>query len=777
MIYQEDLDHAPWQFIRQGLPPEEAATPQADTANWERISLPHSAAIEKEACSKENHYFGISWYRLPLFVKEEWKEKVLHLEIDGAMQTIDIYINGNYSFTHFGGYQRFLVPLNGMVEFGKENLIALRLNNAPSNNTPPGKPLQELDFCYFSGLYRSVRLTVSERVHITDCQEVSIQAGGGIFLQTLSATEKKALLSCKVHAMHSIFAGEVWNLPQRAEEPYFSTLSISMRTPEGKELPLGEKLSANIRPNMDHTFETTLEIEDPLLWSPETPHLYTFIFTLTSFDGKVDQKKERFGIRTFSFDREEGWKINGKKYTIIGTNRHQDFPHIGNAAPATMQRRDAMIIKKGGYNLVRMAHYPQHTAFMDACDELGICLMAPIAGWQYVHYNSTFVENTLRDCRELIRRERNRPSIMLWEVSLNETYPNSWLQEEMHRTAHREYPGKQCYTCGDVYGLYEGWDVLFNRTKLLDQTKPVIVREYGDWAFGGGKSTSRRSREDGEYELLRQTWNYQWSMNRMYTEPGYIGGCTWCMFDYNTGFQPFHCECGDCDNFRYPKYKYYFYRSQGAGEPMVFLATGREYKEKTIVFSNCEEVELFLNGRSIAKQKCDKGSNTSYHLTGNPNWETVLRPWELDGVAVEIFNGGNCENLPHPPFTFTGLPEEEGEWKAVGYIDGKKAAEHTIYTAGKAVKWAIQIREEGVPLEKDDLVFADALLLDEKDSIVSNNETKAEFTAGKGASIIGNTSKPLRAGVASFLLHITDPTSFTLEAKGGSFAPAQYIRK
>ena len=774
MFIQKDLDHASWRFIRKDLAPEKAASSDLNDVTWEKISLPHCAHIEPAICNDQ--WEGICWYRLPIMVEKEWGEKIIYLEFDGVMQKSEFYINGKYYFTHEGGYQRFTVPLTNMLNAGKENLIAIRVDNRPSCNCPPGQPLRSLDFCYYSGIYRSARLTVKEKIHISDPLEVNIEAGGGIFLQTMEATEEAAKIRCSTHVMHSVIYGEVWNLPQKADTEVPCTLEIQMLNAD--KIPVMNKIvmTESIRPNMDHTFCTEFELRNPSLWSPDTPYLYTVRFTLIH-EGKVLETQEvRYGIRVIAFTRKDGWLINGKKTPILGTNHHQDFPMIGNAAPATMQRRDAMIIKKAGYNLVRLAHYPQSPAFLDACDELGICVMAPIAGWQFASYNSTFINNVLRDCRELIRNERNRPCVALWEVSLNETYPNAWLQEEMHRIAHREYPGKHCYTCGDVYGLYEGWDVLFNRTKLNNREKPVIVREYGDWAFGGGKSTSRRTRKDGEFDLLRQAWNYQWSLNRMPTEDGYIGGCTWCMFDYNNGFRELLCECGDGDNFRYPKYKYFFYMSQGAKDPMVYLATRREWKEKTIVFSNCEEVEIFLNGKSVAKQKPDGGENTSYHTTGNPNWETVLRPWELDGLTVEIFNGGNCENLAHPPFTFMGLPREDGELKAVGYVNGKAVAEHIVRTAEKPATLKIEVREDGVPVTDDDIVFVDVFLTDRNGTIVSNNDLKVTLEASGNAFVIGETKRQMEAGIVSFVLKVMKKEGFALKAKGGRFTAPEWIK-
>jgi beta-galactosidase len=202
---------------------------------------------------------------------------------------------------------------------------------------------------------------------------------------------------------------------------------------------------------------------------------------------------------------------------------------------------------------------------------------------------------------------------------------------------------------------------------------------------------------------------------------------------------------------------------------MVFLATRREYMEKTVVFSNCEEVEIFLNGVSVAKQRPDGGESTSYHTTGNPNWETVLRPWELDGTEVDLYDGGNCENLAHPPFTFTHLPQTPGELKAVGYIGGKAVAEDTVRTAEKPVALKVQLRLEGVPMVEEDVVMVDVLLVDQNGTVVTDNVSNVTLQAEGNAQVIGETRRTMSAGIVSFLVKVKQPDGFTLRARCKGF--------
>jgi len=721
-----------WQFSR-------------DAQNWQNVTLPHTPFIEAAEVAQAT--YGTTFYRYALDVPEEWKNKIVYFEIGAAMQQAKVSVNGQYQFTHFGGYQKFYIPLFDTLEYGKANVIDIELNNHETFDMPPGKKNDTLDFLYYSGLYRDARLLVYEPVHFTEALAVSVTAGGGIFIRTLSADEKSAKLSVQCHVLHENTASMRFTSPDEAKKDLVEA-EVTVFDPAGKTVFTGRSEAVQIRYNEDRTFTFEPQIEVPQLWTPDTPAIYSAKFTLY-WDGEaVDERTETFGIRTVKFTK-EGFYLNGKKIFLNGTNRHSEFPFIGNGAPANVQLRDAKLIKKYGHNFVRLSHYNQSPAFLDACDRLGLCVMPAIPGWQAWHANSSFIFNAIRDCRELVRSLRNHPSVMLWEVSLNEAYPPCWINQEFCRAAHEEYPG--CYTAGDTYGLFEGWDVLFPCDFLRTKDKPHLLREYGDWSFGGGNSTSRQPCGAPIKEALIQAWNFIWTYNQARKTPNMIGCADWCFFDYNRGCDPGTEKSGSLNLFRLPKIKAQFYRSQGK-EPMVY-AVHDPNTSKLIVFSNCDEVEFARDGRIVARQTPDAGPDTPYGADGSPSFETAVNGG-FDQTGGHSFDGGNASHIDHAPFTFFNVPAPaDGEvFTLTGFRNGAKAADFSLRKPGKVAALKTVLRTEGVEPELNDVLFVDAVLVDGNGTVVP--ETKAVTLEATGAEIIGGKAET-EAGIASWLVRIT----------------------
>lgn len=258
-----------------------------------------------------------------------------------------------------------------------------------------------------------------------------------------------------------------------------------------------------------------MTLESPRLWFPDAPNLYVLCTEIIENGKVLDREETRIGIRKLEMTREKGFVINGKPIRLVGSNRHMEYPYIGNALSDNAQYRDMHQIRSNGFNLVRLGHYPQDVSVLDACDELGLLVIEPIPGWQYFNKASLFTELTYRDVRHLIRRDRNHPSIVMWETTLNEAWPPKEWKNGAVKVAHEEYPGNQCFTSGDSYG-YEGFDVCYNDWeegfKRPNKTgKPGFIREYYDYEFGGHYSTTRIRRGDGEMAQLQNAWNAQWS--------------------------------------------------------------------------------------------------------------------------------------------------------------------------------------------------------------------------------------------------------------------------
>lgn len=533
-----------------------------------------------------------------------------------------------------------------------------------------------------------------------------------------------------------------------------------------------------------HEFVQTLVVDSPHLWHPDHPNLYTLITSVSRAGQPTDEVRTRIGIRAFALGR-GGLHINGLPFRIHGSNRHQEYPYLEYALSPNAGRRDAQRIKDGGFNHIRLSHYPQDPAFLDACDELGILVQAPIPGWQIFHDNPSFVSGTFQNIRDLIRRDRNHPSIVFWEPNLNETNPPTDWCEAAYEIAHQEYPGDQCLTFGDSYPSgWRGWDV------------KNFTREYGDWSFGGNESTSRQTRGSGEQAMLQQTWNFLWSLNSMdvaFENPQstFVGSATWCMFDYNRGYAPKQEWSGMMDIFRLPKYVYRFYQSQRdpnllrpdtESGPLVFVAsdwTRRPSPSRVVVFSNCDEVALFVNGALVKRQKPDAGPDTPYSKKKVDLADT--KGTRYDDSGGYMFDGGNASHLAHPPFTFMAVPYAPGTVKAVGYLGGKVVATDTVHTpeVPKSLSLAFDLARHPLVADGADAVFVRAFIRDANGTTVPLNALpELTFTVSGPGRLIGTDPIHVEAGVASVLLQAgltPGAIRVTARANGLSSATATVI--
>lgn len=502
----------------------------------------------------------------------------------------------------------------------------------------------------------------------------------------------------------------------------------------------------------------------PKLWFPDSPALY--VLRTEVLDGKkvTDREDTRIGIRRIEMTREKGFVINGKPLKLEGSNRHQEYPYVGNAISDQAQYRDMYQIRNNGFNVVRLGHYLQDPSVLDACDELGLLAIEPIPGWQFFNKAQGFTEHTYKDIRDLVRRDRNHPSIIMWETTLNESRPPKEWKDQAIQTAHEEYPGDQCYTSGDTYG-YDGFDVCYNDweegyNRPNKTGKPGFIREYYDYEFGGHYSTTRVTRGDGDRALMQNAWNAQWSHNRYRAYyPWTMGGAVWSMHDYNRGCCDNICYSGLADLFRLPKFGLSYFRTQvpmgsftPAGPMPYEVFINSHWIENTSdtlqVYGNVDEVELLLNGRVVARQHPDSKPTTK---------DYVSRP-----------DGGNATNINFPPFTFFNIKWEQGDLKAVGYKDGKAVAEHVVRTPGTVDAMDITYFESGVPASRHDLLIVYVNLKDRQGTdCFGENKQEVKLEVLQGGELRGPAKVKAEAGVASFLVATTDSPVLVMKAVSG----------
>jgi Beta-galactosidase/beta-glucuronidase len=729
--------------------------------DWESVNLPHAAHIEDYEIEKQ--WEGVCYYKKQIFASGQEKGKKFFIKFEGAMQVADVWVNGQHLTRHLGGYLPFTVDISSEIKYGSENEILVRLDNRDNPLIPPGKPLDRLDFCYHHGLYRNVKLIKTNQIYITDAVHANKVAGGGLFVSYPIVSSKLAKVNVKTHVKWEDYTGNVevvhilkdhdGNLIQKKAEP----------------LSCEEKQS-------DRSLEASLNVKEPNLWSVDQPYQYTLVAQIWEEGVLLDEVSTKVGIRNIEISREKGFLLNDQAIRLVGTNRHMEYPWVGNAVPDRAQYRDLVKIKKAGFNTVRLGHYPQSPSVYDICDSIGLMIINPMPGWQFFNKDSLFCERSWQDIRDMVRRDRNHPSVVIWETILNESWPPKWWRDKAHEVAHKEYPGDQMFTAGDMYG-YFGWDVLYNdwsedHTRPNNSENPGFIREYGDYEFGGHNSTTRITNVHGEKALLQNAWNFIWSHNKHRGQyPWTIGDANWSMYDYNRGCAENICYSGIAELNRRPKFSYHFFQSQmNVGDmcmgnevkPMIFVAnhwTMRDTADKVVVFSNVDEVELRVNGKLIAKQKPDHGPNTPYAK----NYKERIN-------GGHAFDGGNGKNLQHPPFTFKNVKWEAGELEAIGYIDGKVVVQDKIRTPEKSQRLKVELDTEGLtPLaDGSDLLFVRVKIQDAHGTLCVEDNSDVNIRV-EGADVISPSVIKAEAGMATFLVQMNKGASkLSIKSASGS---------
>ena len=744
-----------WRFVRDDV--SAASAPDFDDQAWEVVTLPHTPRIEALPAGKDaRQWQGICWYRKTFALPASAADKSILLRFDGAMNVAEFWVNGQPAGKFMGGYLPYVLDISRLARAGETNVITVRLDNRDNPITGP-KPLADLDFNLYGGLYRSAHLIIQDKLHISDAILADKVAGGGIFVTYPMVTPTESLVDVKVHiqnqdAIPRMFTlrttlrdadGRIVASIDSAAIDHKFTLRTTSRDADGRIVGSIDSAGTELAAGADCELTSELTVPNPKLWSPSSPNLYRLSAEVIGKDGTVDAQQVRIGLRRIEITK-DGLVINGRKTFLTGANRHQEYPYIGNALSDAAQYRDARKIKEGGFDFVRCSHYPPSPAFLDACDELGIVVMDSLFGWQYFNHDPAFAVEKERESRQMIRRDRNHACIALWEVSLNESdMPRSFIRHEK-AVAHEEYPGDQCYTAG----WEPGYDVFIQARQhggCHNYTNgPCLISEYGDWEYYAqnagfaqdkwqdlkpAERSSRQARGDGDVRQLQQAANFQEAHNDNLSTPAFADAI-WCMFDYNRGYAPDLETSGVMDTFRLPKFSWWFFRSQRdadepvAGQktgPLVFIANDWATNSPldVRVFSNCEEVALYLNGRLIARQRPD-ASRLSTHLK-------------------------------HPPFIFHLPSFEAGGLRAVGYVGDHAVVTDERRTPGEATQLALDFDLGGQPFAAHgkDVVFCRATLDDSDGTPTQANDQSVYFGATGSLKMASPLAAHAEAGTAS----------------------------
>ena len=612
-----------WRFHKGAM--EGAETKEFNDKDWTVVSLPDGIEYLPTEASGCINYQGEVWYRKHFMPDAALKGKKLFLHFEAIMGKSKVFVNGKLLTEHFGGYLPVIVDVTDVLDWNGDNVIAVWADNSDDPSYPPGKAQDVLDYTYFGGIYRDCWLIAHNNVFITDPNYENEVAGGGLFVAFGKVSDALAEVQLKIHVRNA------------TKNPFSGRVEYMLLQPDGTEVArLSDKIQ--VKAGRATTVSDRMPVKQPMLWTPSTPTLYNLLVRVLDKEGNViDGYRRRIGIRSIEFKGKDGFFLNGRPYgkPLIGANRHQDFAVVGNAVANSIHWRDAKKLKDVGMEIIRNAHCPQDPAFMDACDELGLFVIVNTPGWQFWNDAPEFAQRVYSDIRNVVRRDRNHPSVWLWEPILNETWYPADFAKNPRDIVDAEYPYPYCYSGSDSEARgHENFPVYFahpanmqDASKEIDPTKTYFTREWGDNVddWSSHNSPSRVARNWGEQPMRVQAQHYACpyypvtSYDVLYKQsPQHVGGCLWHSFDHQRGYHPDPFYGGLMDVFRQPKYSYYMFMAQrpavkndrnaGSG-PMVYIAhemTPFSGKDVT-VYSNCDEVRLTFNkGGKTYTYKKDK---------------------------------------------------------------------------------------------------------------------------------------------------------------------------
>ena len=721
-----------------------------DDSAWEVVSTPHSVQLMPAEASGCRNYQGVAWYRKHFIVPEETAGKDVALHFEGIMGKQKIYVNGKEVKDHLGGYLPVMVSLTESgVKPGEECVVAVMADNSDDKDFPPGKKQHSLDF---AGIYRDVWMIAKSPVSITDAIEADRVAGGGVFVHFDNVSGKGADVNVSTDVANNGTATRK------------VTVETSLIDPKGR---LVRKVSSpvSVKSGETRTVAQSIHVKNPELWSPDSPSLYRVESRIKDGKSSIDGGVTRVGIRTFEFDGDKGFILNGKPFgQLVGANRHQDFAYVGNALPNSQQWRDAKRLRDAGCRIIRVAHYPQDPSFMDACDELGMFVIVATPGWQYWNKDPKFAEYVHQNTREIIRRDRNHPCVLMWEPILNETrYPENFSLEALQITKDEyPYPGRPI-AAADVHsaGVKENYDLVYgwpgDDEKADAPRQNIFTREWGenvdDWY--AHNNDNRASRSWGERPMKVQALSLAKTYDGLYRTTGkFIGGAQWHPFDHQRGYHPDPYWGGIYDAFRQPKYAYHMFRSQTAHDldhpvaesgPMVYIMheMSQFSDPDVVVFSNCDSVRLSI-------------------YDGARSWTLPVRHEAGHMPSAPVVFKNVWDFWEARDYSYTNKNWQAVNMVAEGIVDGKVVATQRKMPSRRSTKLRLYTDWNGKPLVADgsDFIVVVAEVTDDNGNVRRMAKENIVFTVEGEGEIIGDASihanpRPVEWGSAPVLIRST----------------------
>jgi beta-galactosidase len=593
------------------------------------VNIPHTWNAEDAFRDGKEYFRGKGTYEKSIFAPQKWQNKQVFLKFEGSNQVTEVFVNGTSAGKHIGGYTGFVIDISEKLTFNAENELKIVVDNSHNTNIPP----LDADFNFYGGIYRDLELIITNKLHF----ELANAAAGNILVRTPEVSEKKALVKIETAVVND---SETFKTAVVAVDIFDPASEIL--TTLTKKIRLKEKEVKNV------IFDYA--VENPVLWSPEDPQLYSFEMSIKSENSeeKLDEFSSKFGFRWFEADPENGFFLNGKPIKLIGANRHQDLKGLGNALPNAIHKSDYRTIKEMGANFVRTAHYPQDPEVYRICDELGLIVWSEVPVINDVTATDAYHEIALQMQKEQIQQFFNHPSVIFWgymnEIFIRLVFNNEMterekeakietsvaLAEKLEKLTKELDPDRlsvmalhenELYnTSGiadipDVIGwnLYFGWysPGLENFGKFLDEqhkhypNRPLIISEYGPGADVRIQTEDPKPWDYSEAYQLKLHHSY---INQVLARDYIVGMAAWNFADFGSSFRqdamPYINQKGLINFDRTKKDIYYYYQARLLEEPIIFIA-GENYEHKfpedendpiaIPVFSNAENVRLIVN--------------------------------------------------------------------------------------------------------------------------------------------------------------------------------------
>jgi beta-galactosidase len=719
-----------WLFARFGDMPDGSKKDEPEgiekngfnDSSWRSLDLPHDWGIEgpfrKDLPSNTGKlpWMGIGWYRKHFALSQDEKWKRVFIDFDGAMSHAKVWLNGKYVGGWPYGYASFRLDITPYLNFGKENIIAVRLENPPqSSRWYPG-----------SGIYRNVWLVRTSPVHLTHWSS---------FITTPKISSKQATVHLKT---------EIEN--QSTKSSTITVLTTIQKI--GTSQVIGANQSGNIQIPVGKTMKAELDIilQNPQVWNLESPALYQANIYVKQKKRIIDSTTVIFGIRTVQFTADSGFILNGQRVQIKGVCNHHDLGILGAAINEKALQRQIRLLQEMGCNAIRTSHNPPAPELLDLCDSMGMLVLDEAfdcweQGKTQNDYSTLFKEWHEKDIRAFVRRDRNHPCVIGWSAG-NEVREqgDSILIQKLKEIFISEDPTRQV-TAGcdkpeagfngfqksvDMFG-YNYKPHLYAKFHQANPTKPLYGSETASCVSTNGEYFFPVSDDKAKGAMNNQVSSYDLSAPWWATPPdvefrgqdsnSFVAGeFVWTGFDYLGEPTPYWDDTsisrssyfGILDLCGFKKDRFYLYQARWRPEfPMVHILPHWNWPDRVgqvtpvHVYTSGDEAELFLNGKPLGRQKKDP---FHYRL----RWDSVKY--------------------------------ESGELQVVTYKQGKKWASDSRKTTGSAVKVFLEVEQDNLKANGKDLAYINVRILDKENLIVptANNLVRFKVTGPATIAAVGN---------------------------------------